>query len=138
MGADFILYAVPACEITAQRHEILKQRLDTLADEELAELVCEYGDTDEARQRVRQAIDFLVGAAGRRDVADFCLPGMPYALLTTGGLSWGDFPTDAACEFAMISSCGRLHAQLEEWARHDLESMPVTVAPSEPSIGETL
>jgi len=130
MGAEFILYALPACEMTAQRADILKQQLAAMPDEDLAEIACEYGDTDDARMRVRQAIDFLPVAGGQRDVADFYLGGMPYPLLVSGGLSWGDFPTDAACEFSLISGCSQLYAQLAEWARQDTASSPINVLDS--------
>jgi len=130
MGAEFILYALPACEMTAQRAEVLKQQLAALPDEDLAEIACDYGETDDARDRVRQAIDFLLVAGGQRDVSDFYLGGMPYPLLVTGGLSWGDFPTDAACEFSLISGCSRLYVQLEEWARQDMASAPANASDS--------
>ena len=122
MGAEFILYTLPSCEMTTQRAAALEQCLAAVPEEDLAELASEYGDTDEARQRIREAIGFVSSARGRRDVSEFYVPGMPYRLQATGGLSWGDFPTDAAGEFALIGGCRQLFAQVAEWARCDLEA----------------
>jgi hypothetical protein len=137
MSSEFILYTLPACEITSPRIGILKQHLGALADELIADIASDEGDADYSRERIEQAIDWLTEINDRRDVAEYYVAGMPYVIWTTGGYSWGDFPTDAACEFTMLADCPSLLALLEQWAKQDLDSRLRTEAQSHHSGEQT-
>jgi hypothetical protein len=44
---------------------------------------------------------------------------MPSPCLVTGGMSWGDLPTELAEHFSVILDCDPVIAQLEAWALED-------------------
>jgi len=123
MGSDFIYSYVPKCEITPER----KARLLTLADnltEDSPEIdslrnECDpAGSLEELREEVRGAIGLLADEPlGLRSVVDLDLPGADYAILFTGGLSWGDDPTDSYRPLSTIAATVAIWAQLEEWAK---------------------
>jgi hypothetical protein len=49
---------------------------------------------------------------------------MPYAAHFTGGMSWGDTPTDSSDRFALFEACAALYDQLREWAIEDALNSP--------------
>jgi hypothetical protein len=129
MGADFILSSIPACNLDEARVKRLNEIIDGLEQADLEDaaytaLDCEIKDaTDEdwgkCRDRLRQAVSELVDADGRREVASICYEGMAYPMLFSGGMSWGDDPTEIGREFDLINGCDPLYMQLHEWAIDD-------------------
>jgi len=112
MGADFIYAWIPNCDITEER----RKELDAIV-----EAVTEFPDFEDSLEawkgRLNDALDSLDG--GSREVSVLELPGADYSVLLTGGMSWGDEPTDAMRCFSAIGDCNELFEKLAEWARAD-------------------
>lgn len=116
MGADLIYSTAPACNLTEDRLARLNQIIEGLPDDDLPDYV---DDIDDWKDRLRNALEAL--DTGRRDVSLLDVRRIEFPLLITGGLSWGDSPTDAETCFSDIGECNPLWAQLEEWAKADAE-----------------
>lgn len=115
MGADLILSAVPACELTEDRRKALDAIVEGLADNDFPD----FEDSIEAwRGRLNDALE-CYAEGERRDVSRIQLPGMAFPYLISGGMSWGDEPTDACSHFSDIVECNALWNELEEYARQD-------------------
>jgi hypothetical protein len=122
MGEDVLLYwvrqpSVPQ-DVALQRVGPFVAAWDSVALERLCECTglgyeCALFDTDDARDACRRhAIEVaLLAAVGvlyeqhRRDVVHF-LDSAGADWLFTGGLSWGDAPTDAAEPFYLLDMSG--------------------------------
>lgn len=105
MGADFCFCLLPVCEMTPER---IAEASALLVDdddwgvsaEELAEYLDRYSKTD---------------YRDSREVGTTYFDGIEY--LVTGGLSWGDPPTDEYAEWSHLErQIGHL---LMKWARED-------------------
>ena len=133
MGADFIYAYVPNCELTEERKARLAAIIAGLTDEDVPDHM-DPDNVDDAdgngddfavaakrvqawQKRLREAIEASDGY--RRDVSTLSLPGAEYEVLVTGGLSWGEPPTDALILFGDLAECDPLYAELEEYARED-------------------
>jgi hypothetical protein len=125
MGADMTIQVCPACDMTADRMEFLRGLARGAGDDDpsLRELIeAEYLDSpDEARQRLLEVVEFLAeDVYQRRDVCTLLLAeGQAYELLVTGGLSWGDAPTDAYDYLQTIGYFQPLWDALRAWAIED-------------------
>jgi hypothetical protein len=71
------------------------------------------------REELHTHVDLLEGIHRRRDVAVLHLDRMPYPLAFTGGMSWGDDPTEMFDTFAVLDSLEAVFNQLEQWAQED-------------------
>jgi hypothetical protein len=118
MGADFLYTYLPCIEITPARLETLRAIASvlTLADFEDEDV---EDDLEAAREVILAAVDWLAGAARDREVGVFRHSGMPYPLWLTGGMSWGDAPTDAAAWMEILANCPPVSRQIEAWALED-------------------
>lgn len=114
MGADYLEACVPSCDLTDERMQVLEQ---LICEEEPGEGCGDCYTLDEWKDRLRECVEFVRTAEGRRDVG-IC-EGDRCALLRTGGMSWGDDPTDAFGPFDVICNCPPLYRQLEAWAIED-------------------
>jgi len=112
MGADFLFSIVPACKITPKR----------LA--ELTEMVnAEFKDYDEndsgySMADVMEALNVYAGGGfdSTREVGVVWIRGAAY--YATGGMSWGDGPTEA---FDTMCRLDMFFAKMEEWSLEDGE-----------------
>lgn len=129
MGADFCYAVVPKFEWTKQREELLRGVLDRTESSVLrttAEnwcLDCKIPELDldppegvsttdwfaEVNQKLRdyffQSIKDAQESGPGREVCELYLPDLPYSCWITGGMSWGDSPTDSYDDF---NACGML------------------------------
>lgn len=132
MGADFF---ISICEDVCEHkraQEIIEYRLGNLPEdilEEIAEYHCDVDDAirekeeglkegdlfnlddlvpiitrDLATKRIRQALDEVVYSPHRRDTAGIFIKGTYF--IVSGGMSWGDSPTDALSEIEIIETSG--------------------------------
>ena len=130
MGACLMLAAAPACVPTDERCDELEKALREVPAKEvcdnLGHTVAYYsfedGKTDEEIKEF--LIDEILGAFHNvregRDCVSAIFPGMDYYMLVTGGMSWGDSPTDTYDKLILLeclpSPCYDL---LLKWARQD-------------------
>ncbi len=124
MGADMMLSAVPCpAEINELQVQSLRRVLDGLSADELALCLTHYADTTgqdveegDYLQEMRDCINYLPALNDRRDTCGFYVQGMRY--LVSGGLSWGDQPTEACEEIEKLTTCEPLWFALEKLARY--------------------
>ena len=112
MGADLI---VAVCEMKVSKDEALK-RASKLVDDDLAGLiqtldewgVGPYVGTEEVPAKdevvgyLHDQVEIVYSNMQRRDCVPLHIEGKTFAL--TGGMSWGDTPTDAYDAFSVCSS----------------------------------
>ena len=112
MGADLI---VAICEMKLTKDEAIK-KANKLADEELVGLIQtldEWGfgpyvgteevpEKDEIVEYLHDQIEIVYSYMQRRDCVPLYIDGKTFAL--TGGMSYGDTPTDAYDAFSVCSS----------------------------------
>lgn len=123
MGADFLLYSVPYPRLNEER--ILKLRklvaetpIETLYDHD----GLDYDTEEEARADLDLAVTELIELDGLRDVSTW-RPEGSYRYLITGGLSWGDHPTESAATIDKISQCLPVDDQLRAWAIEERDAV---------------
>jgi hypothetical protein len=121
-----LLAGLPAAELTDDRrkrlHEIVKGLTDdVLTMDDLAgdDVPAAADDVEDARTALHEHVELLGEAASRRDVAVLRLPYMPYPIMFTGGMSWGDSPTEMFDTFAALAEVEPIFEQLEGWAEDD-------------------
>lgn len=132
MGADMMIMAVPNCEIDEVRRQELVHLINDLSVEELHDFLnnsffVDVSDSEETkreqvqicRERLIAALDSYEEAQDSRDCSTLWAPGMDYELLVTGGLSWGDEPTESFSSLSPFLDISRLYDTLLEYARED-------------------
>ena len=129
MGADLLLCWTPFCGDTPERREEFKRSLRKLSD---AELVDECKDTldwliedsesdTEAAEAIRDTMLQAFREYGEnRECCSISFPGMDYEMLITGGMSWGDRPTESFREVEILGAVpADTYRLLEKWAKED-------------------
>lgn len=107
MGADLAVAMIPLCktqvEALAKLHTIDKKDL-VMAVDHLLPGDSEDGDVDEAIRIVTECLDAVYSYVeyGSRDTA-LCRWGSR-TFLVTGGMTWGDDPTDAYQPVSIVES----------------------------------
>jgi hypothetical protein len=120
MGADFIYQILPLCKLTSDRKIKLVWMVEEFEDIEEIKSVCEDYflvedmDLPEAKEHLVYYIDEYPEFSYRRDVGWLILNGAKYML--TGGMSWGDEPTDSFRDFEYLQWAWD---ELEKWAKED-------------------
>ena len=117
MGADFIGCWAPACELTPKRRKILEELVENMTDEE-AENINDLGYVN-SQDDVLSAIDDFANTDSSREADFFMLPEMSFGIYVTGGMSYGDPPTDKTTTFWLLSEMSLIWARLTEWAKED-------------------
>lgn len=100
MGADFTYEILPLCRKTDERVAELKAlidglTLDTYQGVALWESCCDDDELDEYKEELRIAVNDYWELDGRRDVGCLQMGSQDITYILTGGMSWGDGPTDA-------------------------------------------
>ena len=144
MGADLYLSSLPHCQLTDERKEKITELVDSVSDKEILAYNEDYlseelpdlsmmdmaygsGSEEEALATVvRQLIlentfTVLEQADHPRDIGSIFFPGMNYRVLVTGGMSWGDAPTEAADYFDKVSGFEALWDLLQSFAEEDFK-----------------
>lgn len=134
MGADFLLYAEPKCELTPERKARVMEMFRSMTEEEFGHAVDEHPAFDDFEKV--EGEPFQVPEAAVKmfeeslDVYAGWFQGCPndltwwvaetYPIWITGGMSHGDEPTDSS-ETIDVLQAGPpgLGDLLEAWARED-------------------
>jgi hypothetical protein len=129
MGADMLLWTLPYAAGSSERQQELERLVRNLPDVRWREVAEEHGGWLEeesgspaqwGQELLLQAVLNWSGLPQQRDVVVFYGEGMTYRLLVTGGLSWGDSPTDAAEIFEALGAVHEIWLLLRDWAIEDL------------------
>ena len=131
MGADLCLTYLPACQMTPARQRHLRGLIEDLDHEELQD-AWDYSTGEPAtkeefpvvREALNAAMAVLVSARERRDVVYWSSSDLAQPLLVTGGITWGDAPTEAFSAFELLGAVDRIYNQLKSWGQQDLAEKP--------------
>lgn len=124
MGADFTYELLPAAEITPERKIEMKHLIDTLSKDDMEQTV--YADRfgpqwDKCIQDIHRDFEEYCNFSSDRDVAELSIsPDEDYYI--SGGMSWGDHPTDACQTMYKLNSLPLVYKQLDEWAYEDKQN----------------
>lgn len=126
MGADFLLYSLPWVQLDDARQKLLHDAIDELSEEHLQDVADGIGvfDDDEipmVRHRLHKAVNEYMSLANRRDTAIWKYGTDMITRIYTGGLSWGDGPTDCCETFDLIATCEPIHELVQRWALNDAQ-----------------
>jgi hypothetical protein len=121
MGADFLYAIAPAAILTARRQKELKNIIAKCELKDFEDHSFDDRDLAKCREQMLDDVDELVDFNGRRDAGTLGLHEMPYLCHISGGMSWGDSPTDAFSILARVGACAPVWRALEGWARKDKE-----------------
>ena len=121
MGADLLLFYLPHANTRkkGRRAEFL-ELVNHLPDDDLKDVpVFTDVPTVGGRQTLIGCFDELKDLADARDVAVI----RPYRnmppLMITGGMSWGDLPTESSRVLSVLVGVPGLYAVFERWAVED-------------------
>lgn len=124
MGADFIYSTLPAFKITHERLEKLQALLEAATKADLDD-GGRFLDGDEGLERAKSegwlALEWLeeIGRRHNREVSSLYIAGKPYTVWLTGGLSWGETPTEAMDHMDVLGQWTPLWDQIKAWALED-------------------
>jgi hypothetical protein len=123
MGANFLLYRIPACKETKYR----KKKLRALARKYTPSLHGHYRmdvfPLDTFRKQLLTALEDYWCFPESREIFLDTIDGVK--LHTTGGMSWGDAPTEAAEVITILEECDEIIACLQRWAEADAKERTV-------------
>jgi hypothetical protein len=107
MGADFTLATFPYFDMTDDRRERFRELIVNLPASETDEFQEWYGldDEDYSLEQLLEDIESSCSVVGRETttITTYNDKGEKYELNVTGGMSWGDGPTDAYDTFNRAS-----------------------------------
>ena len=97
MGADFTLATFPYFDMTDDRRERFRELIVNLPASETDEFQEWYGLDDEESYDILEDIESSCSTVSRETttITAYNDKGERYELNVTGGMSWGDSPTDA-------------------------------------------
>ena len=99
MGADFTLATFPYLDMTEDRRERFRELIVNLPASETDEFQDWYGldDEDYSSEELLQDIETACSTCSRETstITTYNDKGEKYELNVTGGMSWGDSPTEA-------------------------------------------
>lgn len=121
MGADLSLQCAPACDLTPPRIERLARVIRAIPDDDpdLGELLEALGYDDPGWAKACILAKCQEAQCDSRDVATLFIPGCPYEIRISGGMSWGDAPTAGFTILEHVERCPQAWQILEEFARED-------------------
>jgi hypothetical protein len=126
VGVNYIFVSLPMVPDTPEVRQELNQVIDrldlaNLPEETLWELGLEVDeelpDADQVRTAVRELVQEYFNQQASREVTVENIEGVAY--LTTGGLSWGDAPTEAFNVFSAVLTVAPLYDRMQEIASRD-------------------
>jgi hypothetical protein len=125
MGADFMFAVAPTCNLTQERKTKVKDLLRSLPDDYFVEhedTHCTFGDDELSGAELRTMfyeIVLRVNDICTRETSSISLPGMDWEGVITGGMSWGDSPTECYDDIAAIDNFYELFELLVQFSRED-------------------
>jgi len=117
MSSEFIYATIPACELTEDRVAKLLQLADEIpfpegtSNEEIADW------REIAKTTIDELVELINGPL--TEYSEFRTDEMDYALLITGGMSWGESPTNCCEQFTQLDNFPTITNQMLEWAKAD-------------------
>jgi hypothetical protein len=118
MGADFLYCTCPKFEPTSKRLTQLRRLVRNIPPTELSELSEERGrEVVEIVTEILQAVKQLPELGSRRDVSTINCGDVNCWI--TGGMSWGDSPTDAYEILEWLTLAPSVLNLLQRWAQED-------------------
>lgn len=124
MSVCFMFTTAPQPVLTDERKAAVKELIQTIPDSELQEIDEIYGaveeprSADELRAELFQSIVSCCELDGG-DSATLQMPGMDWKAVITGGMSYGDSPSDSFEIVAMASRFPCIENLLMQFARED-------------------
>ena len=105
MGADFALATFPYFDMTDDRRERFRELIINLPASETDEFQEWYGLDDEESYDILEDIEASCSTVNRETatITTYSKKGERYELNVTGGMSWGDSPTDVYDAFNRAS-----------------------------------
>ena len=122
MGADFLYAVVPLCTMTDERMAHC-QRLIEQSEKEIALALTagECNECDEAQVKtVKAEFGNYADWPHYREAGILCLDSTKPAYIITGGMSWGEGPTELFDVFSCIENVTGLWQALLGWAEEDI------------------
>ena len=120
MDADFVLFSVPACDLTEDRRRILRDLIAAIPLDEPPEWA--VGSEKDWKAATVRAVDYVAECERYPDVGTVRFEGMPYDMHLTGGMAGAHFPTDSGERFVLIEECAVVYEQMRAWAIEDTNS----------------
>ena len=124
MGVDLLLAYVPWTNLSLNgRRQKLRDLIDHIQEEDLKELSEEVGceTIEEARDTIREAMEDYEQFCGIRTCTLLAFGDCLYAF--SGGMSYGEEPSDAFTLMGRISMVVPLIEILFQWSREDVAQM---------------
>lgn len=125
MGADFLFATSPQPSLNDDRRKAIKELLEQIPYQDLLDVQESFGGFDDCgsaeamRQELFDTIE-QVCEMDNRETSNIQLDGMDWMGVITGGMSWGDVPTDAFEPIAMIGWFPPVWDLLKHFAQEDL------------------
>lgn len=125
MGADFMFAVAPIWKATDERKAKLKQVIADISDEAIQDYentwyVFNTEDNNEARKMIFDACMACEESSFEtRETSDMKLADMNWRAVITGGMSWGDNPTDAFGPISMVGIIEEVYELLKSWSVED-------------------
>ncbi len=130
MGADFCFEILPLCKLNEARKAELNKLIDALTDEQLAginETINGSGGNDEERAEFLDTLkDYVLQyeqCDDSRDTGTLFIRGCWFIL--SGGMTWGDEPTDSYRVLGAVNAIPGVWAKLEAWSIEDVTRQPM-------------
>jgi hypothetical protein len=129
MGADFMYAVAPIWKATDERKAKLKQVIADISDEAIQDYentwyVFNTEDNNEARKMIFDACMACEESNFQtRETGDMKLAEMNWRAVITGGMSWGDNPTDAFGSISMVGTIEEVYSLLKQWSIEDNKPM---------------
>ena len=128
MGADFLFAATPRFKPTPERCREIKTFLREYPEDKLFGLVGDYWilglDEESTAKEIRFRIYEAVLEAAEyetRETSTLRMPGMNFEATITGGMSWGDSPTEAFNILGDLTSFADLWDLMKKFSSEDSE-----------------
>lgn len=118
MGADFTYAILPYAEHTFERAKELHRIVTHLPEDTIADITSFHGI--ETREEFAELAREYWNLGNKRDVGGLWLEDQIHYILT-GGLSWGDSPTDSYKVMAALTDILDVWKALELWASEDYD-----------------
>jgi len=126
MGADFMFAATPRFKPTPKRCREIKTFLREYPEDELLGIVDDYSilglDDESTPSEIRFAVYEAVLQAAEydtRETSTLRMPGMDFEATITGGMSWGDPPTEAFDVIAGLENFVDLWDLMQKFSAED-------------------
>jgi hypothetical protein len=122
VGANFIFAVIPKCQLARKREEKLVRHIKGLKEEELErDWTCVFPDDSELesiKTRLLECVEAYKELSTYTSVGEF-EPEDSYPVWITGGVTWGDPPTDIYDEIYYLAEKPEIWDMLVKWAKED-------------------